>query len=881
MDEGRVERLEARLREFEARLAALEASPEGPVPGDMAQQTTAARTSAPPPPPPSASSSPPPPPSRLGVPAAGAPQLGQWPSLAARDQPLPTPQPLAASAPAAPAWGAAPGTSPQARARPSLRELEERFAGRALAWAGGLALVAASIFFLSLAFSRGWINEPLRVLIGLAAGCAALVAGGVFLDRRNALMGNVLSAVGLGVISVSLFAATRLYGLIPPELGLFAALVTVIAAAALAIRFDAREVAAFGLVTALIAPPLVGAPPTALTLAFIAVTLIGTTAIAIFRSWRWLPVIAFALAAPQLATWLNADPNVGEGLVVLVGFWLVTAIAAAGEEVRIRRDDLRPSSALLVLADAAFLVWGGFVLLSGDLAPWRGAFVVAAALAHLALGGWFLRRQGLEHLYGNLVAATGVGLVTLAAFVQLGAAVVPVAWAAEAVALTWLAVRRRHRWSADGALALGGLVVLHLLTVEFPPVPGWPFASASNAGVAGSFAAVSLAAVLVAAALAAVIVPSRLVRSTIGGIGILLVAWAIPFVLESPTVIAAWVLLLPIGVVIDAALVRTAEDPAISRLLPLRLPIQPASVAGAIGWSVAALYAFAGALSPADWGSVHPSVTPFRDERTLIAVLLAGSAIAAATWTLVPAFRRLSIVAAFAVVAAVIPFEVYADWVAVLWVGLAALAILVARRDQGGSVVFTWLAAGLMGASVVVAWGIVAPPHDLVVSAGRAPLLPAWPVAFGAIALGLWASPRHRPLSPWTTWLQLGAAVTVVYAISIAVVNVFQQMVGGSTAVEELAKQAQVALSVCWTAIGVLALIVGMVRRHTIVRQAGLALIGLATAKVFLIDLASMDVAYRALVLAGLGVMLLLSAWLFTRFRAPRDTPAGAPPPGD
>ena len=39
-------------------------------------------------------------------------------------------------------------------------------------------------------------------------------------------MGNVSSAVGLGVISVSLFAATRLYGLIPPELGLFAALVT-------------------------------------------------------------------------------------------------------------------------------------------------------------------------------------------------------------------------------------------------------------------------------------------------------------------------------------------------------------------------------------------------------------------------------------------------------------------------------------------------------------------------------------------------------------------------------------------------------------------------------------------------------------------------------
>ena len=117
-----------------------------------------------------------------------------------------------------------------------------------------------------------------------------------------------------------------------------------------------------------------------------------------------------------------------------------------------------------------------------------------------------------------------------------------------------------------------------------------------------------------------------------------------------------------------------------------------------------------------------------------------------------------------------------------------------------------------------------------------------------------------------------------MYAISVAVVSVFQGMVGGSTATEELAKQAQVAMSVCWTAIGVLGLIVGMAWRRTMARQAGLVLIGLATAKVFIIDLASMDVAYRALVLAGLGVLLLLSAWLFTRFRAPRDAGAGAPP---
>ena len=71
----------------------------------------------------------------------------------------------AASASSSDAWSATTARTPI-----SLKDLEERFAGRALAWIGGIALVAAAIFFLSLAFSRGWITEPMRVAIGLDRG---------------------------------------------------------------------------------------------------------------------------------------------------------------------------------------------------------------------------------------------------------------------------------------------------------------------------------------------------------------------------------------------------------------------------------------------------------------------------------------------------------------------------------------------------------------------------------------------------------------------------------------------------------------------------------------------------------------------------------------
>ena len=93
--------------------------------------------------------------------------------------------------------------------------------------------------------------------------------------------------------------------------------------------------------------------------------------------------------------------------------------------------------------------------------------------------------------------------------------------------------------------------------------------------------------------------------------------------------------------------------------------------------------------------------------------------------------------------------------------------------------------------------------------------------------------------------------------MSVAIVDAFASRVGGSTATEELAKQAQVALSVSWTLEGAVTFAVALLRRIGAARQCGLALLAIATAKVFLLDLASLDVAYRVLSLVGLGLLLL------------------------
>ena len=892
----------------------------------------------------------------------------------------------------------------------NLRDLEERFAGQALAWIGGFALVAAAVFFLSLAFSRGWITEPMRVVVGFAAAAAALGVGALSFDRRNPLLGNVLTAAGLGIASITLFAATRGYGLLSPEVGLLAALVAALAAAVIAIRYDAREVAAYGLVAALIAPPVMGASATTLTLLFVAVTLIGTTAIALFRSWRWLPSIAFVLAAPQLALWLVSAGTV-QALVALAGFWLLNIVAAGGEEVRIRRDDLRPSSATLVLANAAFLIWGGNVVLGGPVHPWLGAFVALASVAHLVVGGAFLRRQGLEHLFGNLVAGTGVALVALAAFVQLGATLVPVAWAMEAAALAWLAARRLHRWSALASLVLGSLAALHLAVVEYPldrlavgrplfDVPLLHPEAASLAAVVAAAAAaawfvrvawirsglaaagmtllgyaalfeatgptltlmlvavaiaaleldalverggsrpdlgrltalvrdvwfataaaaalgltavgvliglgypavrlggdipavpytdapaVSLAIILAGLAIAGGHLGTRAIRSTLAAVGVLLVTWSLPFELRGTTQIAVGAALLPVAVVGDRALSRL---PDARRLAFIALPPLArgfASGAGAVAWVAALMAALGRSLAPTGWvNGVRPSV-PFTDESALVAVVLAGAAIAAWSWAASRPAQQGALLAALVPLAVVFPLEVGADFVVVLWLVAAGAALAVTRRGEALRPVSAGFAGLLVAGALATTLGFVAPPDRLWVAAERfgmsvPALLPGWWLAVGALAVSAAIASRRPELAQRRTLLEVGAAAAAVYLASVAVVDPFQRMVGGSVTTEELAKQAQVAMSVTWTGIGALALGVGLRSRLGMARHIGFGLLALATAKVFVVDLAAMDVAYRALVLAGLGVLLLLSAWLFTHLRGQRPgKPGGGGLPG-
>jgi uncharacterized membrane protein len=897
----------------------------------------------------------------------------------------------------------------------SRASVEAWLEGRMLAVVGGIALVLGAAFFLSLAFSRGWITEPMRVLIGLAGGSVAIGLGELAFLRLRGIVGHVLLAAGLSIVSLSLFAATRLYGLIPPDAGVAAALLAAIVAAAIAIRHDSEVVAGFALVSVLAAPPLLGASPTLLTLLFLGVALVGTTAIALYRTWVWLPPLAFLLAAPQIASATGGETSLSIALLTVIGFWLLNTIAAGGEEIRHPTGQLRPSTITLLLANAAFTVWAAFQVLDGPYADARGAFVAALALAYLGLALLLFARFGDRHPFGLVVAATGVAAITMAVPIQLGSTWVPVAWAAEGVALTLVAVRYRHPYAATAALVLGAMSLLHLVAIEYP-------VDSVAAGLARTRPffgpeAVTFLFLAGAAVLAGVIVPLRWVRVALASLVVLITAYVLPFEMSGTLLVASWSLLtvvtmagwsyavapsIPAGFTDHVAdslrlppwarqpvddLVTTvswATRPvfAIAAVVPIAaaaahlalfeypartlgsqfidgvpyISTQGAAAAAVIGglvlagsfasrpgriawvgialivtsytlafevlapfvmipWAIVGLVSlalvrrldvlepslprvatlasigervpFAAAAvaflcmvvdavlyaRPDDFfrflaGQAALPATPFVDERTFALLALAVSLPAAGwVWGGLRA-RAVGAVAAGLTIAWLLPFEVRAAYAVVGWAALASIGFAIASGWPSVRKILGAPSIGLIAFGTVVAIAVVAPPSRLVVDAttvvGGYPILTEATIALVSLAIACGVGVSLHRKDPLSLPGAVAAALLLLYAVSVGVVDVFQQQVGARP-LEDLQREAQLALSLVWSALGVTTFVVGLLGHLRPVRRAGLALLGLATAKVFIVDLASLDLAYRVLSLLGLGVLLLVGAGIYAR----------------
>jgi uncharacterized membrane protein len=398
-----------------------------------------------------------------------------FPSATPEPQPQHAPVARHAATPARPA-PPSPGPSlPQ-------RGFEEIFGGSVLAWVGGVAILLGIVFLLGIAIDRGWIDEPMRTVLGLL-GSTSLLLAGVWLYERKGRTEAALAAVAsaLSGLYTTVLVGTQIYDLIPAEVGLACAGLVGIVGVALAVRWKSMLVAAIGILGALLAPVLVGAGTSWLSLAFMAIALAAAVGVLLWQRWNWLSLGAFLISAPQLLIWFadNYDERLLATLGVLVGFWALYVVAAIGHELRARTPDEPPvASWLLLLANVVLIAGAGYFGLHESGHPNAAVvWLLGLAAGHVLLGAFALR-QAINREIGSLLIAVGLGLSAFGFAEALDGPALVVGWAIQAVALAYLATRASTEPKPFGSnaerllIAAGtylGLALGHVLVFEAPP----------------------------------------------------------------------------------------------------------------------------------------------------------------------------------------------------------------------------------------------------------------------------------------------------------------------------------------------------------------------------------------------------------------------------
>ena len=182
---------------------------------------------------------------------------------------------------------APPRPAPQPRSPAALLSSEQWIGQRVLLAVGVVALILAAGYLLRLSFDRGWISPVMRCIGGVISG-VAVGAIGWRLQPRYRTYGAALIGCGAAIIYLSVWAAARLYGVLPTTTGIFALALVSVALAMIAYAIDVEALGTTAALGAFFAPILLGQDraDAGLLLLYLACMAAGLGLVAARRRWR-------------------------------------------------------------------------------------------------------------------------------------------------------------------------------------------------------------------------------------------------------------------------------------------------------------------------------------------------------------------------------------------------------------------------------------------------------------------------------------------------------------------------------------------------------------------------------------------------------------------
>ena len=747
---------------------------------------------------------------------------------------------------------------------------EQRLGARAFLWIGAITLALAAVFLVRYSIEEGYLSPEVRVILAALFGFA-LIGGAERMRSRDDRVAQALAAAGVASLYGALFAAVALYEMISKvAAGGGAAALT-----AFAIGLSLRHgilVAALAFVGGFVSPAIIGSetPNTPVLFGYLLAIAAGTLGVIRVRGWwplgwgvlagsaiwtviwmlsaagglHWVGLFLVALSGLFVwATWRRMGESENPPVDVAALVWAALGLCGVLLVAVIVQDEGRQNVGWLALAAQG----AGLYLLG----RWTPRFQYVAALAPVlsiaALAVWWASTRGMGAAWDAArfawLAILLGGFYAAGAFALLWNAARPGFWAALSVAaalahflLCWYVLRSVATGTPWGLISIG-LAVPFLVGAE--RLARW------RETMTGATEALGVVAAGVVFFIAAAI-PLELSRQWIT------TAYAIEF--AAVAAIAARLDLLAMRQLcwplLAVVVVRFVLNPEV-----LRYPLGVTPIFNwmlwAYGLSIAALLVGLRFLRPTG------------DERLVRAT---EAAVALLAFVLV----TLEVRSVFQPNSMLVPDAGFMErtFYVLVWGAFALAALWLARTRRDPVALWAWRASGALAlATVLLVQVFIANPIAEKADVGRLPIANGLLLAYAVPAAMAALARRWIDIEPdrnVALVVEAAASILAFVYVSLEVRHLFDpgfERAGFGADGLEL-----YTYSIVWLLFGVALLAVGFLRGAAALRHAGMALVCVVVAKVFLIDMAGLQGLLRVFSFLGLGAALVGLGYAYRRF---------------
>jgi uncharacterized membrane protein len=362
-------------------------------------------------------------------------------------------------------------TAPKTMSRPPIKPAEPNFIEKGISAAkdwlfGGNTLVRSGIiilfigisFLLKLAVDNGFIPIELR-LAAVALGGIALLVFGWRLREKRTQYSWALQGGGIGILYLTIFAALKMYQLVPAGAA-FALLVAIaFLSAFIAVKQSAMPLAILGFAGGFLAPVLTstGNGSHIGLFSYYLVLNLAIAFVAFHKSWRPLNVLGWAFTFIIGTVW-GAKNYIPENFSTTEPFLIIFFLLFTGIAVLFAHRQAAKASDYV---DATLVFGTPLVAFSLQYALLRDSHfglaysALALGIFYISLAWWVLnrKRETLKFL-GECFLALGIGFITLTLPLALDGRWTSAAWAVEGVGLLWVGLKQNRSFPILSGLAL-------------------------------------------------------------------------------------------------------------------------------------------------------------------------------------------------------------------------------------------------------------------------------------------------------------------------------------------------------------------------------------------------------------------------------------------